>query len=109
MSRSQHLRDGAHPVPPVAEIAGWRKEYRSGFRARQGLGPYLPDRFRQRFHADINRKLRKELLFLKLAGIVRGEETLTVTERGMYPVSIMMREFFASLNGLREHYIEKQI
>jgi hypothetical protein len=27
----------------------------------------------------------------------------------MYPVSVMMREFFAALNGLRELYIEKQI
>jgi len=27
----------------------------------------------------------------------------------MYPVSVMMREFFTSLNNLRELYIEEQI
>jgi hypothetical protein len=32
-----------------------------------------------------------------------------VTEKGMYPVSVMMREFFAALNTLREYCIERQI
>ncbi len=66
-------------------------------------------RFYQRFNADIYRKLGRELFFLKLFGLVEGEETLRVTVKGMYPVSVMMREFFASLNNLRELYIEQQI
>jgi hypothetical protein len=41
--------------------------------------------------------------------LVEGDEKLNVTERGMYPVSVMMRDFFASLNTLREHCIEHQI
>ncbi len=46
---------------------------------------------------------------MKTFGLVSGSDTLSVTERGMHPVSVMMREFFASLNTLREHYIERQI
>ena len=66
-------------------------------------------KFHQRFNADIHEKLRKELLFFRLFGLVQGEEEISVTPKGMYPVSVMMREFFASLNGLREYCIEKQI
>jgi menaquinone C8-methyltransferase len=50
-----------------------------------------------------------ELAFLKAAGLVGGQDKLKVTEKGMYAVSIMMRDFFASLNTLREYCIEKQI
>ncbi len=66
-------------------------------------------KFHQRFNADIHEKLRKELLFFRLFGLVQGEEEISVTPKGMYPVSVMMREFFASLNSLREYCIEKQI
>ncbi|MFC1982847.1 coproporphyrinogen III oxidase family protein [Chloroflexota bacterium] len=66
-------------------------------------------KFVQRFNAKIERKLRKELLFLRLFNIVQGKEKIQVTPKGMYPVSTMMREFFASLNSLREYCIEKQI
>ena len=66
-------------------------------------------KFHQRFNADIQEKLRKELLFFRLFGLVQGEEEISVTPKGMYPVSVMMREFFASLNSLREYGIEKQI
>ena len=65
--------------------------------------------FSRRFHVDIHRKLRKELLFFRLSGLVQGEEVISVTPKGMYPVSVMMREFFAALNGLREYCIERQI
>ncbi|HCP60169.1 MAG TPA: coproporphyrinogen III oxidase family protein [Dehalococcoidia bacterium] len=65
--------------------------------------------FRRNFHADIHRKLRSELLFLKLAGLVEGEEIIMVTRRGMYPVNVMMRDFFTALNGLREYCIRHQI
>jgi hypothetical protein len=49
-----------------------------------------------------------ELLFLKLFNLIKGEDKLRVTGKGMYPVSVMMREFFTSLNNLRELYIEEQ-
>jgi coproporphyrinogen III oxidase-like Fe-S oxidoreductase len=95
-------------------IVGWRQ-----LSEREHLRYYLltklagmeidKTKFYQRFNADINEKLRMELLFLKLLGLVKDEDNIKVTTQGMYPVSVMMREFFAALNGLREYYIEKQI
>jgi len=65
--------------------------------------------FYRRFHTGIRRALRREMLALKLFGLVEGSDVISVTPKGMYPVSVMMREFFASLNSLREYCIEKQI
>ncbi|MCX6001811.1 MAG: radical SAM protein [Chloroflexi bacterium] len=63
--------------------------------------------FKQRFGADIHLKLWAELLFFKTAGVVKENEGLiSVTRTGMYPVGTMMKEFFASLNTLREYCIE---
>jgi coproporphyrinogen III oxidase-like Fe-S oxidoreductase len=95
-------------------IIGWRKlsdrEYLRYYLLTKLFGLEVDlNRFRQKFKANIDRKLRMELAFLRLGGIVEGEEKLKVTPRGTYPVSVMMREFFAALNGLREIYIEKQI
>jgi coproporphyrinogen III oxidase-like Fe-S oxidoreductase len=68
------------------------------------------DQFSQQFGARIQDKLRLELMLLKLAGVVREEDdAFRATPEGMYTVSVMMREFFASLNTLREYSIEKQI
>ncbi len=95
-------------------IVGWRKlspgEHLRYYLLTKLFGLEVDEsKFRRRFHADINGKLGKELLLLRLSGVVQGRNKITVTEKGMYPVSIMMREFFAALNGLREYYIEKQI
>jgi coproporphyrinogen III oxidase-like Fe-S oxidoreductase len=67
------------------------------------------EKFSRRFNASMEKKLAAELLFFKTFGLVEGKETLRVTRRGMYPVSVMMREFFAALNGLREYCIENQV
>ena len=67
------------------------------------------EKFRDRFGEDMQRKLWLELAFLKTWGLVSGNSRLQVTEKGMYPVSIMMRDFFAALNTLREHCIEHQL
>ena len=66
--------------------------------------------FLQHFQTDIYHKLGWEIRLLKLAGSVResGNE-ISVTPAGMYTVSVMMREFFASLNTLRERFIEEQV
>ncbi len=99
-----------HKLP----IARWRK-----LSEKENLRYYLltklfgmevdREKFQRRFKADIHNKLRRELMFLKLFGLVKEEDKIKVTPKGMYPVSVMMKEFFASLNGLREHYIENQI
>jgi coproporphyrinogen III oxidase-like Fe-S oxidoreductase len=95
-------------------IVGWRqlseKENQRYYLLTKLFGLKLDrEAFRQRFGGDIGEKLRMELAFFKSCGLVAGDGILHVTERGMYPVSVMMREFFGALNALREVYIEKQI
>jgi coproporphyrinogen III oxidase-like Fe-S oxidoreductase len=68
------------------------------------------EQFRRQFGADIHQKLRTEMRLIKLAGAIsENGDTIQVNQHGMHTISIMMREFFASLNTLREHCIEKQI
>jgi len=95
-------------------IVGWRKlsedEYLRYYLLTKLFGMEIDkEKFYLRFDADIHHKLRSELLFLKLFGLVEEEEKIKVTPKGMYPVSVMMKEFFASLNNLREYCIEKRI
>ena len=95
-------------------IVGWRR-----LSERENLRYYLltklfgmeldTEQFRSRFDAEIQRKLGLELAFLRTFGLVSGDGKLQVTEKGMYPVSVMMRDFFAALNTLREYCIEHQI
>jgi coproporphyrinogen III oxidase-like Fe-S oxidoreductase len=95
-------------------IVGWRK-----LSEKEQLRYYLltklfgmkldKTKYRQRFNAEIRKKIWPELAFLSASGVVDGKNVLRVTEKGMYPVSVMMREFFAALNTLREYHIEHQI
>ncbi len=95
-------------------IVGWRKlsekEHLRYYLLTKLFGMGVDKRkFYQRFNADIYQKLGSELLFFRLFGLVKGKEKINVTQKGMYPVSVMMKEFFASLNSLREYCIENQI
>jgi len=95
-------------------VAGWRrlseKENYRYYLLTKLFGLKLDrEAFKRRFASDIGKKLKLELAFFKAFGLVTGDGKLSVTEKGMYPVSVMMREFFGALNGLREEYIEKQI
>jgi coproporphyrinogen III oxidase-like Fe-S oxidoreductase len=65
--------------------------------------------FRRRFGKDIGKLLPLEMAFLKSFGQISSNGLLRVTDKGMYTVSVMMRDFFAALNTLREHCIEHQI
>jgi coproporphyrinogen III oxidase-like Fe-S oxidoreductase len=66
--------------------------------------------FQQQFGTDVHNKLRTELSMLKISGAIsENDGMIRVNRKGMYTVSVMMREFFASLNTLREICIEKQI
>jgi len=105
-----HELTGAGQFP----VAGWRRlserEHYRYYLLTKLFGLKLDEEaFRQRFGADVGDKLQWELAFLKTFGLVSGDNMLHVTDKGMYPVSVMMREFFAALNTLREEYIEKQI
>jgi len=68
-----------------------------------------PQKFYQRFNDDVNKKLKSELLFFRLFGLIQGDGQIRVTRKGMYTVSVMMKEFFAALNGLREHFMENKL
>jgi len=66
--------------------------------------------FFRHFKTDIHTRLETEIKLLKIAGyILEKEKEILVTSKGMYTINVMMRDFFASLNGLREHCIENQI
>lgn len=66
--------------------------------------------FYRQFGAGIYQKLGTELRLLKMAGAFTEKDgILRLNRRGMYIINVMMREFFASLNTLREYCIEKQV
>ena len=95
-------------------VIGWRKlsekEHRRYYLLTKLFGMKLDaEQYGRRFHADISQQLRMEMLFFKTFGLIRGDGLSQVTTKGMYPVSVMMREFFAALNGLREYCIENQV
>ncbi|MCJ7604624.1 MAG: coproporphyrinogen III oxidase family protein [Dehalococcoidales bacterium] len=99
---------GSLPIVSWRQLSG--KESRRYYLLTKLFGMGLVrDDFRRRFGADIGRQMPIEVAFLKAAGIVSGTDILNVTEKGMYPVSVMMRDFFAALNTLREYCIENQI
>jgi coproporphyrinogen III oxidase-like Fe-S oxidoreductase len=95
-------------------IVGWRKltekENQRYYLLTKLFGREVDaGKFKERFGAELKSKLGPEMLSLRLAGLVEGGNKIRVTRKGMYPVSVMMREFFTSLNTLRERYIEEQI
>jgi len=105
---AQTLESGKLP------IAGWRK-----LSEQESLYYYLltklfggevdGNRFAGRFGKSINSRLGMELMVMRVLNLIEGKDKIKVTRKGMYPVSVMMREFFTSLNTLREIYIENQI
>ena len=95
-------------------VVGWRRlserEHLRYYMLTKLFGMSLdPEKFRQRFNADINRKLFWEMAFFKMFGLVKGKKPIEVTPKGMYTMCVMQKEFFAGLNTLRELYIEEQI
>jgi menaquinone C8-methyltransferase len=95
-------------------VVGWRK-----LTEKENLRYYLLTKlfgmkvdtreFQRRFGGSLMSRLWLETTFFKTSGIVTGKDVLRVTEKGMYPISVMMRDFFASLNTLRERCIEQQV
>jgi coproporphyrinogen III oxidase-like Fe-S oxidoreductase len=104
----EYIESGRLPV------IGWRrlteKEHRRYYLLTKLFGMKLDEGdFHRRFQADISRELPLEMLFFRTFGLISGDGQIQVTKKGMYPVSVMMREFFAALNGLREYCIEHQV
>jgi menaquinone C8-methyltransferase len=105
-----HELTGAGQLP----IVGWRrlteKESRRYYLLTKLFGTKVDmEALRRRFGKAKGSGLWLELIFLKAFGLIQGDGSMQVTEKGMYPVSVMMREFFAALNTLREYCIENQI
>jgi len=98
----KYLREGNFPV------MGWRRlselEAMCYYLLTRLFGLELDEaHFRLRFGAALRCELGGMLRYLKLAGTIReADGKLRVTREGMYHVSAMMREFFMSLNRLRE-------
>ncbi len=94
-------------------LVRWRRlserEYLRYYMLTKLFGMSLdPQRFRQRFNSDVNRKLWWELTFFRRCGLVKDNGTINVTPKGMYTLCVMQKEFFAALNTLRERFIEAQ-
>jgi menaquinone C8-methyltransferase len=106
---SEMLNHDRLPVSRLRQLS--EREYLRYYLLTKLFGTKLnKTHFSQQFGFKIEDKLKTELNLLKLAGaIIENDSTIEVTPRGMYIISVMMREFFASLNTLREYCIEKQI
>ena len=95
-------------------IVGWRrlseKENLRYYLLTKLFGMKLDmEAMRRRFGDNARSRLWTELAFFRTFGLVSGNGVLRVTGKGMYPVSVAMRDFFAALNTLREYCIENQI
>jgi coproporphyrinogen III oxidase-like Fe-S oxidoreductase len=103
------LSSGSFPV--ILSRTLTKKEYMRYYFLTKLFGLKVNKKtFSQQFGSQFHDLLRAELATLKIAGIIRETNNeITVTPGGMFTVSVMMREFFASLNTLREVCIEKQM
>jgi coproporphyrinogen III oxidase-like Fe-S oxidoreductase len=95
-------------------LASWRRlserEHLRYYMLTKLFGMSLdPQKFRQRFNSDVDRKLWWELAFFRRCGLVKDNSAINVTPKGMYTLCVMQKEFFAALNTLRERFIEAQI
>jgi menaquinone C8-methyltransferase len=101
----------ANHLPIVRQRELSRQEYLRYFLLTKLFGTHLnKNKFLKQFDSDIHAALRCELLALKAAGAIdENENEITVNEKGMYIVNVMMREFFGALNSLREYCIENRI
>jgi len=61
-------------------------------------------RFKESFGVAIERGLWMEMAFLRLAGAFERNtaDSITLTSKGRYLMVVMMREFFANLNDVRD-------
>ena len=103
------IEEGRLPVVRMRNLTG--TEHFRYYMLTKLFGMALnASRFEERFGADMHSKLWAEMLFFKTAGVIKEKDgIIKVTRKGMYTVGTMMKEFFASLNTLREYCIENKI
>lgn len=106
---AEHLKNNHLPVARRRDLSD--KEYYRYYLLTKLFGTRVKkEQFKQQFGTDIYNKLGTEIRLLKAVGAVNEtKEELIVNRSGMYIVCVMMREFFAGLNTLREISIENQI
>jgi coproporphyrinogen III oxidase-like Fe-S oxidoreductase len=106
---SEMLNSGRLPIARLRNLS--EKEYLRYYLLTKLFGTKInKEQFKIQFNSQIEKKLGFELTLLKLVGAIKeGDQIIQVTPQGMPIISVMMREFFASLNTLREQCIEKQV
>jgi coproporphyrinogen III oxidase-like Fe-S oxidoreductase len=106
---AEHLKNNRLPIARRRDLSA--KEYSRYYLLTKLFGTRVNKKqFKQQFGTDIYNELGTEIRLLKAAGAVNEtEDEIKVNHRGMYIVSVMMREFFTGLNTLREISIENQI
>lgn len=61
-------------------------------------------KFSNKYSADFLKRMRKELIFLRISGaIIIKDGQISLTRKGMYYWLVVMREFFISVNNFRQH------
>ncbi len=106
---ADHLQNNRLPIARRRDLS--EKEYFRYYLLTKLFGTRVnKEQFKQQFDTEIYNKLGMEIRLLKAVGAVTETESeIRVNRRGMYIISVMMREFFAGLNTLREISIENQI
>jgi menaquinone C8-methyltransferase len=106
---AEHLNQNRLPIARRRILS--KREYCRYYLLTKLFGTHVnKTEFKQQFGTDIYDEVGTEIRLLKLAGAVsETADEIRVKRRGMYIISVMMREFFGGLNTLRESAIENQI
>jgi menaquinone C8-methyltransferase len=103
------IDDGKFPLIRYRRLSGTEHVYYYFLTKLFGLSVNKAQ-FKKDFGKSIDAKLFKELLVMKMYGLIKDDgENIVVTDKGMFSVSIMARNFFASLNTLREYCINNKL
>lgn len=97
----------------MVDAGGTGTAFRQGMSTREQMLYYLLTKMfggsmakaeaRLRFDGRLEQKLAPELALLKFIGAIRDTgDSLVLTSRGQYLWVVLMREFFAGINGLRD-------
>lgn len=97
------IRKGELPIAMHRRLS--EKELKRYFLLTQLFGTKLnKGLYCEFFESDLEEDMKVELTFLRALKVIRPSDNgWILTEKGMFVVSAMMREFFTGLNSLREY------
>jgi len=103
------LKNGNFPVAMIRKLK--RREFLNYYLLTQLFGMKLKDDYHLKvFGCSLMEDLKWEIFILSLLGAIEEvPEGYRVTQKGMFLVSKMMREFFTALNRLREYCMVNRI